>query len=85
MKKFDCQTMPEDVLELLFDSYRLPNNSNLVVHVDEQRQLIKDWLINGGADTNETVSISYFWVDEMPKKLFSYKDYKTEDDDDFED
>ena len=84
MRNFDCQTMPEDVLELLFDSYRLPNNSNLVVHVDEQRQLIKDWLINGGAEANETVSISYFWKNEKSTKLFSYKDYQSEDDD-FED
>ena len=39
MKNFDCQAMPEDVRDLFFDTYRLENNTDIVVHVSDERKL----------------------------------------------
>jgi hypothetical protein len=63
-KNFDCQAMPENIREALFDSYRLPNNSILNVLVSEERQLIMDWLLNKGASASEEVTILYHWGNE---------------------
>ena len=78
MKNFNCQAMPEEVRDLFFDTYRLPNNSIVTSVVNEERKPILDWLINNGADIDEEVQIAYNWKEEKTK-LFSYKDYKSDD------
>ena len=60
-KNFDCQDMPENIKEALFDSYRLPNNSTVTVYVNEERQPIQDWLCANGATEFEEVNIKYRW------------------------
>ena len=81
MKNFDCQAMPEEVKDLFFDTYRLPNNSTVLSFVQEERKPILDWLVANGAELNEEVEIVYHWTEEKTK-LFSYKDYKSDDDED---
>ena len=53
MKNFDCQAMPEEVKDLFFDTYRLPNNSTVLSFVQEERKPILDWLVANGAELNE--------------------------------
>jgi len=80
---FDCQAMPEEVKDLFFDTYRQPNNTKVSIYVAEELEPIRTWLIENGADPEDEVEVKYHWVEEKPTKLFSYKDYRSEDDEDF--
>ena len=82
MKNFNCQSMPEDVKNLFFDTYRLNNNSRVIIHVGSERHLIKNWLIENGADTDDEVGLDYEFTNEKTK-MFSYKDFRADEDEDF--
>ena len=81
---FDCQNMPEDIKALFFDSYRQPNNTTVTVYVADEREPIKNWLINQGADEEADVVISYHWDSEETVEKFIFEG-ETDDDDDDED
>ena len=81
MKNFNCQSMPEDVKNLFFDTYRLNNNSR-VEPFEKVRAYTKNWLIENGADTDDEVGIDYEFTNEKTK-MFSYKDFRADEDEDF--
>ena len=82
---FDCQNMPEDIKALFFDSYRQPNNTTVTVYVADEREPIKNWLINQGADEEADVVISYHWDIEETVEKFIFEGDTDDDDDDDED
>ncbi len=81
MLKFDCQQMPEEVKHLFFDTYRQRNNTTVSVYVAEERELLKNWLIESGANIEDDVIISYYWVEEEIVDKFDFEEENDDDDD----
>lgn len=84
--QFDCQNMPAEVKSLFFDSYRTPNNTVISVYVAEEREPIRNWLVENGANLEDDVTILFHWKEEdFVSDKFNFDGEVDDDDDDDDD
>lgn len=70
-KVFDCQDMPDDIKQLVFDvgdERCLGNDSSIEWYFEEDckdlgsgYKEIQDWLLNNGAELGDRVLIKHWW------------------------
>lgn len=62
VKLYDCQKLPKEVKEELFKSYESRNDSIVGVLVYKKgTDVLSDYLINDGAEWDDTIYIKYWW------------------------
>jgi hypothetical protein len=76
--------MPAEVKALFFDLYRQPNNTNVTTYVAEEKEPLRKWLVDNGADLEDDVVISYYWKEEEAVEKFTFSG-ESEDDEEGED
>lgn len=64
MKVFDCQKMPDEVQEVIFEEFSGTSNDVFVEwNLDDYDidDMLTDWLCKNGAEKHERVIIKYWW------------------------